>query len=244
MSSINSIGSMGNGMSMMQSMRKPDTAKMAETLFNKLDTAGQGYLEKADFESAFSEISSSSASSTSSTVSVDEMFSKLDTDSDGKVTKDEFSATLNKVAEQLHQQFMDSRMQNAMQGGMGAMGGMPPPPPPPQGDDAGFTQDELSSQLEEIGSTDSTDSARSTLLSSIVENFDAADTNSDGKVSMSEAQAYAADNGLNGPADKSASSTGTEASASSESKLMQQIMRLVQAYNLGEENTTSISTTA
>ena len=79
------------------------------------------------------------------------------------------------LAEELDSQFDQSRMQNAMSA-MGGMGSMPPPPPE---NDTGFTEEELTEQLSEIGSSDS---QRASLISNIVENFDAADTDGDGKV--------------------------------------------------------------
>lgn len=216
MSSINSIGS-SNNMAMMHSMRRPDPAKMAEQLFDKLDTSGQGYLQKTDFESAFSSIASSSSST-----DVDSLFTQLDGDSDGKVTKQEFSTALSQLSEQLDQQFQSRRMQEAMPGGgMNGMGGMPPPP----ANDTGFSKDELSSQLEEIGSTDS---KRASLISNIVENFEAADSDGDGKVSFQEAMAFDQASKTSGGGEQS--STTTAAVDNSEARVMQQIMKLMQAY--------------
>lgn len=224
MSSINSIGS-NSSMAMMHGMRRPDPAKMADQLFDKLDTSGQGYLQKADFESAFSSISSSSSST-----DVDSLFTQLDGDSDGKVTKQEFSTALSQLSEQLDQQFQSRRMQEAMpsgemggMGGPGGMGGMPPPPPP--ANDEGFSKDELSSQLEEIGSTDS---KRASLISNIVENFEAADTDGDGKVSFQEAMAFDQASKTSGSSDSSASATAS--TEDSEARVMMQIMKLMQAY--------------
>lgn len=221
MSSISSLGSTASSMSMMHGMRRPDPAKMAENLFSKLDTSGQGYLEKADLQSAFDSMSTN----TDSTTNVDDLFTRLDSNSDGKVTKDEFSSSMSKLAQQLDEQFQSSRMQQGMEG----MGGMPPPPPP---NDAGFTKDELSSQLEEVGSTDST---RASLLSSTIENFDAADTNGDGKVSFREAMAYQDSNSTDSSATAS-STRSTSATDTTDSKIMQQIMRLIQAYGHGGDN--------
>lgn len=311
MSSINSIGSTSSMYSTgtMQGMRRPDPAAMADKLFSKLDTSGQGYIEKTDLQSAFASISDTSTD-------VDSVFSQLDTDSDGKVTKDEFSSVVSQLSQQLDEQFHSMRMQEGM--AAGGMGGMPPPaddtgfskeeltsqleeigdsdsnrstliasivenfdtadadgdgkvtgseamsyaetagietaqapggmggpagaggmpPPPPPADDTGFTVDELESQLAEVDS--STDSARASLLSSIVENFDAADSDGDGKVSFREAMAYqqsiAAEDG---------SSSDTTASAdSSDLQVMQQIMRLMQAYNIDGGTSSSVSVTA
>lgn len=200
-----SIGSVGN-MSMFR-MNRPDPSQMASKLFSKLDSSNQGYIEKSDLQSALSQISdssgsssssTSSASSTSSSSSVDDIFAKLDTDGDGKVTKDEFTSSLKKLSDELDNQFNNMRMNGfgGQQGGaMSAAGGMPPPPPDggqrggaggQGGSDSGFTKDQLSSQLNEIGSSDS---KRASLLSNVVNNFDSADSNGDGKVSFTEAMA-------------------------------------------------------
>lgn len=235
MSSVGCIGSSNSiVMQGMHATKRPVPAEMAESLFSKLDTSGQGYIQKSDLQNAFDKVSSSS-DSTSTSTSVDELFSQLDTNSDGKVTKAEFSDTLQKLSDQLEQQFQNSRMQGAMaaggMNGMGPMGGMPPPPPPQN--DEGFTKDELSSQLEQIGNSDD---ERSSLISSIVENFDAADTNSDGKVSFREAMAYQQDTSSTSArgtaADPGATSDTAASSTSSnlEAKLMLQIMRLMHAY--------------
>lgn len=213
--SISSVSSNMAGMQMHGMRQRPDPAQMAEKLFDKLDTSGQGYLQKADFQSAFENLGTSSSSATTN---VDDLFTQLDSDSDGKVTKDEFSSSLQKLADQLDQQFQSMRMQ-------GGMGGMPPPPPP---NDAGFTKDELSSQLEAAGSSDS---QRSSLISSVVENFDAADTDGNGKVSFQEAMAFeqsqsSASSGATG----NASDSTAPAADDIESRVMQQIMKLLHAY--------------
>ena len=156
-----------------QRRQKPDAATMAEDLFAKLDTSGKGYIEQSDLTSA---LSSTSSTSTEGTASASEIFSQLDSDGDGKVTQDELKTSMQKLAESLDSQFDEMRMQAGM-----------PPPPPPAESDAGFTEEELTDQLAEIGSTDS---ARASLISNVVNNFDAADTNQDGKVSLQEAMAY------------------------------------------------------
>jgi len=248
MSSINSVGS--NGSWMMQGVRqRPDAAKMAEDLFARLDTSGQGYISKTDLQSAMtSTASSSSATSSSSTAlssNVDTLFSQLDSNGDGKVTKQEFADTLKKLAEQLDNQFMSIRMNGGIQGdgaggGMSGMRGMPPPPPPDGGanggQDAGFTKDQLTSQLSEMGSSDS---GRSTLVSSIIDNFDKADTNSDGKVSFREAMAFdQIDSASSSSTTSTTSSSSSNSSASNtdlNAKVMMQIMKLMQAYNIGND---------
>lgn len=192
MSSISGISSSISSSlygSVTRASKKGNESSMAETLFAQLDTTGKGYLEKTDLVSAFSQLSSSSSNSSSSLISstsstssesasAEDVFAKLDGDSDGKVTEDELASGLEALAATLDNQFNQMRMSGAM----------PPPPPPPSAqNDSGFTQEELETQLSEI---DSTDSARSDLLTKIVNNFDAADTDTDGKVSFQEAMAY------------------------------------------------------
>lgn len=203
-------------------------------LFTRLDTKSQGYLEKSDLVSAFAGFSNDSSSS-----SVDDVFQALDSDQDGKVTKSEFSTTLTKLQEELDSQFNQMRMQG--QGPQG-MGGMPPPPPPQ--DDSGFTQDELSAQLEEIGSSDSD---RASFINNIVQNFSAADSNGDGKVSFQEAQAY---NSQSDSTSGTSSTTGTTTSTAttannSEAQVMFKIMQLMHAYGgLNNDNSAAASSSS
>lgn len=261
MSTISSVSSstLMQSMQSARSAKRPDPKEMAENLFSQLDTSGQGYLQKADLQAAYDKISSasSSSSSSSSTSSVDDLFSKLDSDSDGKITKQEFSDALSKVTEQLDNQFMSMRMNGGMEGmggggmggGMSGMGGGMPPPPPPgdgQGSDSGFTKDELTSQLSEIGSSDS---KRSSLISNVVNNFDKADTDGDGKVSFKEAMAFDQSSSASSSSTSSSSSTASTSDTSSTSssssdldaKVMLQIMRLMHAYSMGTDSSASSS---
>ena len=206
------------------------------SFFSQLDTRNKGYIDKSDLASAFAKIAEDGASDDSA--SIDQGFGQLDSDGDGKITQDEMSNSLQKLASELESQFNRMRMD----GGMGGMGGTPPPPPQ---DDAGFSKDELQSQLDEIGGTDG---KRSELLANIVSNFDEADADGDGKVSFKEAMAYdrqsrsdaASDGaaGSGGSAD-AASTTATNAGAGSELAVMKRIMALVQAYAAGETETKS-----
>ena len=194
-------------------------------------------MEKSDLVSAFAGFSNDSSSS-----SVDDVFQALDSDQDGKVTKGEFSTTLTKLQEELDSQFNQMRMQG--QGGQGpqGMGGMPPPPPPQN--DSGFTQDELSAQLEEIGSSDSD---RASFINNIVQNFSAADSNGDGKVSFQEAQAY---NSQSDSTSGTSSTTGTTTSTAttannSEAQVMFKIMQLMHAYGgLNNDNSAAASSSS
>lgn len=195
-------------------------------LFSKLDTKKQGYLDQSDLTAAFSQISSGNSSTTAQDV-----FSALDTDSDGKVTESEFSSTLSKLQEQLDSQFGQMRMHG--HGGQGPQGMAPPPPPK---DDAGFTQDELTQQLQQIGSSDS---KRSDFISNIVNNFSAADSNGDGKVSGAEARAFNESSSTSSDSSSSTSGSKQASSSDSERQLMMQIMRLMAAYRSDTNNETA-----
>ncbi len=197
-------------------------SQMASLLFSKLDTKSQGYLEKSDLAAAFSQITSNASQSTSST-SAEDVFTALDSNSDGKVTKDEFATVLAKLQESVSSQFGDP-----MQG----PGGMPPPPP---ADDAGFTKEELTSQLE---SADSSDTKRTELINKIVNNFEAADTDSDGKVSFKEAMAYDKSTESTSAAD-TGTATATTAANNSDAELMMKIMQLMHAYGTGQDQENS-----
>ena len=236
MSSVSSVSSSvlssTYDISGMQRRQRPDSAKMAEDLFSKLDTTGKGYIEQSDLTSALSGLSSSrSSSSSSSTTSASELFSQLDSNSDGKVTKDELSATLKKLTDSLDAQFNQMRMQGAM----------PPPPDQAQGSDEGFTKDELTSQLSAIGSSDS---KRSSLISNVVQNFDAADTNQDGKVSFSEAMAYSqsSSSATSTASDTTSSTTASTGTQKTDAQVFRQLMDLIRAY--GTDNQSSQSATA
>jgi len=213
-----SIGSISSGAS-----------QFASALFTQIDTRKQGYISQDDLTTAFSLVDK--ARGKSSDIDAAEVFKQFDSDSDGKVTKDEFSTAVEKLAAQLDQQLMNSRMGGA--GGPGGPGGMPPPPPQ---DDAGFTKDQLSSQLEAVGSSDS---KRSDLLSKIVSNFDQADTDGDGKVSFKEAMAY--DKATQTGSSSDASSTGAQ--TNSEAQLMMKILQLAHAYGSfgNDQNGTGIA---
>jgi Ca2+-binding EF-hand superfamily protein len=225
----------------MQRPSRPDSTKLAEDLFSQIDTTGKGYIEKSDLENAFKQVSSTSTSS-----SADELFTTLDKDSDGKVTQDEMTSGLQSLMDSLDSQFQSMRMSNAMGSASGA-GNMPPPPPV---SDTGLTKEELQSQLDEIGATDS---KRSSLISSVIANFDKADTDGNGKVSFQEAMAY--DQSSSGSTSTTAStSTSTSnstassntGSTTSDAQFMLQIMRLAQAYGLfgGTGEASSVATVA
>lgn len=157
------------------------------------------------------------AAASSATDSASELFSAWDGDGDGSITGQEFGAALDTLLARLNEQ-AGSASRGAH--GMGGPGGMPPPPP--EGEDGGFTLDELTAQLEEIGDSDP---ARASLLSSVIENFETADSDGDGKASFAEAMALqeslAGTSGAGG-------TSGTQAQGAD--LALARILQLAQAY--------------
>jgi Ca2+-binding EF-hand superfamily protein len=161
---------------------------------------GQGSIQSGDLQSAFDRISGASASPASAAgtpVSATDLFSKLDGDSDGKITRSEFSASINQLAGQLDQHYMRMRMPGAC-----AL--------PPAGNDAGFTREELTSQIANIAG-----------------NFDRADADGNGRVSLREARAF-----LQPDAGGSATTAQTASADNRNVELMLQVVRLMQAYGV------------
>jgi len=247
MSSISSLGGISSLMT--QGLwQRSDTAKIARNVISQLDTSGQGYVQKIDIQSAFDSISSDTSSSSSSS-SVDDFFGTLDSNSDGKVTLQEFSDTLTNVMSQIEQQFQITRSQVSIpSGGVDGANNLASALSPQQGDDQGLTKEALASQLEEIGSSDSNRYERNLAL---LNNFDSADENGDGTISRSEAHAFNEANNI------PTTSTNTTSTLTSDTLLtsgslgdngLQQMIKLMQVYGLGDDdqnaNTVTLSVTA
>ena len=147
---VASIGSSGSNVS-----------KWADSVFSKLDTKNQGYIEKTDLQDALSKVGGNG--NRGGAVDVDDTFSALDGDSDGKLTKSELTDAMTKLSDQLNAQFDAGRV---------GRGG-----PPPSGKGGAGGED---------SSTGSTGSTGSTSTDYIA----AADTDGDGTVSDAEQAAY------------------------------------------------------
>ncbi len=136
-------------------------SSFAEALLTSMDSDSSGSIDSAEFSSAALALSISDESAISSA------FTALDSDGDGSVSSDELNTALTQMSSS-------------------AAGSMPPPPPSGE-NDVGLSADEMTSMLEEVSSTDEN---LASLLSSVVENFDAADADGDGKVTFAEAMSY------------------------------------------------------
>ncbi len=146
-------------------------SKFAEALLSTMDVDSSGGVDSAEFSKAALELSSISDES-----AITEAFNGLDTDKNGAIGLDELTSAFESMAS----------------AGVMGMGGKPPPPPGPppkreDEEDTGYTVGELTTLASETSSTDST---LSSLLETLVSNFEAADANGDGRVTASEAMAY------------------------------------------------------
>lgn len=106
----------------------------ADSVFSKLDTKKQGYIEKTDLQSALSATDDGGGMQSGD---IDDAFSALDGDGDGKVTRSELTDAMTKLSDQL-----DASRVN---GGGTRPDGPPPGPPPGGAGGAGGAADSTSS---------------------------------------------------------------------------------------------------
>jgi hypothetical protein len=109
--------------------------------------------------------------------------------------------------------------------------GMPPPPQQDGGqDDQGFTKDQLASMSKDLSSTDS---ERSKVMSDIAANFDAADTDGDGKVSGSEARVFEDSKNPSGTGN-STDTSSTSSASNGDAQFMKQMVQLLKSYGFDQ----------
>jgi Ca2+-binding EF-hand superfamily protein len=200
--------------------RKMDVSTMVEQAFSKIDSTGQGYIDKAGIENALGQVSGSGGTDASS--SADAIMKALDGNGDGKVTKEEMSTGLQKLADQLDSQFNSMRAR----GGHGGHGDAPRPP----ADSAGLSKDEITARAEKLASTNSKAAAD---LTSLASSFDQADTDGNGKVSFQESQAFRQSQESSGTA-PSAGETHRHHAHGGNGDVMGQIMRLMASYGASD----------
>lgn len=199
------------GSSMMYSaMQRPEPSKMVENLFSNIDTSGKGYIEKADLESAMSQLTNAN-----NLMSSDEMFDQMDTNGDGKVTQEEMASSLENMAEE-----MGVRIQ-----------GKQPPPPSGMGEAPSFSLEELNKMAAD------TSSPMSDMFSQLAENFDEADTNSDGVISREEAMNFQG-------ANENEEASAVSSDINRDMQLMRTITELMKTYGMGDDSLDSSSFTA
>lgn len=228
---MGSISGVNSNAAMTQIRVKPparDDSQRIQNLFSKIDTTGQGSFDNAALGAALGASSSSFAITSATTHDfADALFTQMDANGDSKVSAQEFTSTLSMLAGRFAQQPTEGASAQGAHhsGGVGA--------PPPEHDDAGFTKDQLTAKLSQIGSTNS---KRSALMSKVINNFSAADANGDGKVSHSEAVAYDQSTpGTSGTASSAAVSADVANTTDLTQRLMAQIMKLMDAYGSVEK---------
>lgn len=198
------------------------SSQITNNIFSKLDTSNQGYIDATSLNEA---LTGSSDNTTS------DLVTSMDTDGDSKITKSELSKGIENLFSQL---------QSASQQAGGPQGMPPPPPggaggpPPPKGDkdedDTGLTKD----QMQDVAAN-TDDSKLSALLTSVSSNFEAADTNGDGKVTQQEAMAYQQSQN----SDSAVQNQSSDQNASKQA--LEQIAKLVKTYGLDSGSTTNSS---
>ena len=208
-----------------------DPAKMRDKLFAKVDSDGSGSVDKTELQGLADKVAKATGGDS---VNTDDIFSKADTDGDGKLSKDEFGTALKSIMPQ-PSSTVDFAQAHGAGGPQPGAGG-----PPPGGGGGGGGGDSSAS-----GSTDSassTSSSTSTTYDPLDTNqdgvvstqerlagalktdlakdlFNSMDTDSDGKISSSEADTFAQSLTSQVQANASAartSSTNTSASTSSD----------------------------
>jgi len=221
--SISGVGSsMASAMqSAMQANRpqKPDASAMAADVFALLDSGGKGYIDSSDLAGALE--------STGSSASAEDLLGAMDSDGDGKVTEQELGSLLQKVADQLEDSFGAARVGQAMGNR-----------PPPAGGDEGMSVEQLGAMAEEA---EASGSAGASELAALVESFDEADTDGDGKVSFQEAMAFReSEAAASGESSDSRPLPPDEAAR--DERMLARVLQMLQEY-AGDSNTTSTGST-
>ncbi|WP_332876224.1 EF-hand domain-containing protein [Massilia sp. S19_KUP03_FR1] len=176
---------------MVASISSSTVSNWSDSLFNKLDTKKQGYVDQSDLAAA---LGTDETGSTTNSDDAATMLKQFDGDSDGKITKSELSSAISKVADELNAQFDSSRVDKSQVAAAGAAGVA-------DTDDASSTDEDDST----VSATASASTASSTKAApaagggtataassteSTNKYVQAADTDTSGDVSDDEAAAY------------------------------------------------------
>jgi len=195
--------------------QRPEAAEVAAKVFEQLDVAGKGYFDSDDLTAALE--------SGGDSTSAQSLFGTMDADSDGKVTEKELATLLQKVTDQFEDSFAAARVGQAI-------GSRPPPPPPGGGGDKGMTAEELGAVAEDA---EASGSAQASELAALVESFDEADTDGDGKVSFQEAMAFRKSSESASSADgaSSAGRTAVPDEAGRDERMLARVLDMLSKYD-------------
>ena len=231
-----------------------NVSKWADSVFSKLDTRNQGYIEKTDLQDALSKVGGNGKGS-GGAVDVDDTFSALDGDSDGKVTKSELTEAMTKLSDQLNAQFDASRV---------GRGGPPPEGPPPDGGDGAGTEGAITADGAagaggprgaggphggggRVGGSEDEDTSTDGTSSTSTDYVAAADTDGDGTVSDAEQAAYdkkvASEKAGNGDSDEASGGPEKAGRQNDPMRELAHALHLLKAYaeNSGSSDATAAS---
>jgi hypothetical protein len=166
----------------------------SDSLFSKLDTKKQGYVDQSDLASA---LGTDEPDSTTTSDDAAAMIKQIDGDGDGKITKSELSSAISRVSDELNAQFDSSRVDKSQVAAAASATGAATPDEPASTDMATDEAVNASSS----GSGSSAGAARAappaggggasaTSSSDANKYVQAADTDVNGTVSDDEAAAY------------------------------------------------------
>jgi len=179
---------------MVASISSSTVSNWSDSLFNKLDTKKQGYVDQADLAAA---LGTDETGSTANADDAAEMLKQIDGDNDGKITKSELSTAISKVADELNAQFDSSRVDKSQVAATGATG--------VANVDEASTEEEDDTAVTATGSTSTASATKAApavgggggaapvaaaSTESTNKYVQAADTDSSGEVSDDEAAAY------------------------------------------------------
>tara|TARA_R110001606_G_scaffold399222_2_gene582464 strand:- start:127619 stop:128446 length:828 start_codon:yes stop_codon:yes gene_type:complete len=233
-------GDLKSALDKVTSSKDSSSTLSAKDMFSQLDTDGDGKVTEQELASTFQSLA-------------DEMGvrARIAEQNPQRAESDAPSHTLEELTQMSTSDSVDENMQgifsqladnfdSADSDGNGSLSGDeaitylesqgverkgPPPGPPPTGDTSGLSQDELTS----MSTSDSIDTVTQSILSQLADNFDAADTNEDGKVSMAESAAY-----LNKDESSNQGATNTMADDNNR-QLMNTLTELLKAYGSSSE---------
>ncbi|GGZ27178.1 EF-hand domain-containing protein [Asticcacaulis endophyticus] len=233
-------------------------SQMHSKLFSSIDADGDGKMTLEELESSQATSKSGKTQSSSASASAADRFSVMDTDGDGSVTEDEGLA------------FFTSSMSSETMGGMlqaqeaGQQEGTRPSGPPPAGgggggqapqtfDELDTNQDGTVSLDEMLASSESEDSADTSMIEELFSHMDA---DGDGSVTEDEKTAFDETMKANGPpkgpppqVTEATSATSTEAVTSTSDETASKIANLTaqwmtSVYQALSEGTKQTSTTS
>jgi len=228
----------------------PSSSTSADDMFSKMDSDGNGKVTQEEMSATIQKIASeldgqsprmrmqgdmppppppggaqgAQKSSSTDNSSSNQDIEPADANEDGTVSAKEALAYAASQAssDTSSTSSADAQLMQMLADGM--------PPPPQQEGDQGFTKDQLTSMSKDLSSTDS---ERSKVMSDIAANFDAADTDGDGKVNGSEARVFEDSKNASGTGN-STDTSSTSSASNADAQFMKQMVQLLKSYGFDQ----------